>query len=110
MKRWYIIAYDVRHPKRLRKLHYYLSKKTIAAQKSVYLLRVEKTELHQINKQIRKIANDHHDDVRVFPVLPPQAMWVAGQQQESLDGLFAGESPVTRKAPRKRQFFLFNGG
>ncbi|MGV6817096.1 MAG: CRISPR-associated endonuclease Cas2 [Thiotrichales bacterium] len=99
-----MIAYDVRHPKRLRKLHYYLSKKTFAVQKSVYLLRAEKNDLDEINKRIKEIVHAHQDDVRLFPVLPPQAMWVAGQQGGSLEGLFSGETVMTPKPAKRWRF------
>ena len=82
---WSIISYDIRDPKRLLRVHYRLKKEAVALQKSVFLVKS-----HRLNKVIALIdqyADDSEDDVRLYPITHPNAIWAAGRQADSLSNL-----------------------
>ncbi len=91
-KKWYIIAYDIRNERRLRRLHYYLKKEAIALQKSVFLLHADRERRNRVKAEIRSRVHDREDDVRIYPVFHPATLWLAGLQRSSLSGLYGGAS------------------
>lgn len=90
MKSWYIIAYDIRDPKRLRKLHYHLRKQAIPMQYSVFLIKANGKVLKNLLKTIRSIAKDDEDDIRLYPIFNPNTIWAAGRQATTLFSLYSG--------------------
>lgn len=91
MKSWYIIAYDIREPKRLRRLHYFLKKKAIALQNSVFIVRADRSYLTHIEQRLKTFINFHDDDVRIYPVLHPDTLWAAGKQAAAFQHLYSGK-------------------
>ncbi len=87
-RKWYLLAYDIKNPKRLSRLHYFIKKKAICLQRSVYLVQSSEDELDVMISKIRKIVHDKKDDVRLYPVSQPGAIWSAGQQSGSLAFLY----------------------
>ena len=85
MKSWYLIAYDVRDPKRLRKLHYQLKKQALAMQYSVFLLKANDKHLASLLAIIHRIVNDDEDDVRLYAIFNPNTLWTAGRQADSIN-------------------------
>jgi CRISPR-associated protein Cas2 len=88
-KKWYMLAYDIREPKRLRRVHYFIKKHGTALQKSVFLLQVDTTRLQEIISEIQSRVKDREDDVRIYPLRNPGSIWAAGQQEEKLRHLYA---------------------
>lgn len=84
-KNWYILAYDIREEKRLKRLHYHLKKHAIALQKSVFL--VEQNNYHAVLEVIKKYSKQNEDDVRLYPIVHPNAIWGAGLQADAIAGL-----------------------
>ena len=82
---WYIISYDIRDQKRLQRTHYYLKKEAIALQKSVFL--VNSHQISKVKAIIKQYTKGALDDVRLYPITHPNAIWMAGIQAEALDGL-----------------------
>ena len=100
MKSWYIIAYDIREPKRLRRLHYYLRKRAIALQNSVFLVKTSDQYLQQLSSALQSIASETEDDIRIYPVHHPDTIWAAGRQVDALQHLYIGKGKQ-RKQPKK---------
>ncbi len=103
-RKWYLLAYDIREPKRLQRTHAFVKKKGVRLQKSVYLVRASEAELDEIRKGIRERTNSRKDDVRLYPIRHPGVLWGAGRQQDSVKGLYAptpeqaaGLGPTIRK-------------
>jgi len=92
MKQYYLIAYDIRHPKRLQRLHYYLSKHSLFLQRSVYLFNSRTLPLEQLIKGIKQ-RTKNEDDVRLYPVRNPGAIWAAGRQDQAFSGLYGRGAP-----------------
>jgi CRISPR-associated protein Cas2 len=100
MKSWYIIAYDIREAKRLRRLHYYLCKRAISLQNSVFLVKISEQYLQQLSSALQSIANETEDDIRIYPVHHPDTIWAAGRQVDALQYLYIGKGKQ-RKQPKK---------
>ncbi len=88
MKIHYLIAYDIREPKRLRKVHYYISKKAMALQRSVFLVKADKSDIKKIAIALLERADTQKDDIRLYPLQGVNKMWVAGKQAEKMSGLY----------------------
>lgn len=95
MKQWYLLAYDVRDPKRLSRLHYALKKKALPMQESVFLVQADAAKLKAILAIVKDRIHVREDDVRLYPLRHPNDMWLAGCQQTSMAGLFAGKEAKT---------------
>ena len=91
MKQWHILAYDVRDEKRLQKVHYYLKKRAMPLQKSVFLLHCSAADLAAILQGVRQRAHLREDDIRLYPLSSPHNLWAAGQQSNAVQGLYAGK-------------------
>lgn len=104
---WYLIAYDVRDPKRLRRVHYHIRKHAFALQESVFLVRTDQRGLAALEDQLRKLVDPRTDDLRRYPVTGPAALWTAGRQEARLDGLHDAATPTARERGRRGLFGLF---
>lgn len=87
---WHLIAYDIRHPKRLQRVHRYLSQQAFALQKSVYLLPGKTTRLIQVLDELNHLINIREDDIRAYPIQHPDQLWLVGTHLP--DGFMLGRS------------------
>jgi CRISPR-associated protein Cas2 len=87
-KHWYLLAYDIRQPKRLQKLHYFISKHALAMQNSVFLFEAEPSTLNTILKGIAKRSHQLEDDIRLYPLFNPNQIWAAGKQAKRFEGIY----------------------
>lgn len=102
-KSWYLIAYDIREPKRLRRLHYRLRKQAIPLQNSVFMAKLTDKHLHILSNEIKNNINTAQDDVRVYPIHHPDTLWSAGKQVHALKSLYAGAKNYQK--PKKMSLF-----
>lgn len=70
----WLIAYDIRHPRRLSALHRLLKKHALAVQYSVFVGRFTRRGIRLLQAHISSIIAPE-DDVRLYP-LPQQPEWV----------------------------------
>ncbi len=106
-KRWFLLAYDIRDPRRLQRTHAFVRKRGIALQRSVFLIRADRESLAELEAGIRQRVHDRRDDVRLYPVPGPAALWAAGLQQAAIGGLFAAgpdRQPEKPQGPIRRLF------
>lgn len=101
-RHWYLIAYDVRDPRRLQRLHYYLRKHATALQESVFMIQADATALAEVEKGIRARTDPRVDDLRLYAIPSPAAVWAAGAQASVLQGCYAptGSGEATRVSAR----------
>lgn len=84
----YLICYDVRQPRRLRHIHRYLQDVAVPLQYSVFLARLNAREWQAMTRRLRRLTAEE-DDVRVFPVEPPErAVWFGAAARPAMEGLF----------------------
>ncbi|MCX7093894.1 MAG: CRISPR-associated endonuclease Cas2 [Methylobacter sp.] len=96
-KSWYLLSYDIRHEKRLRKFHYRLSKYALALQKSVFLIEADEPEIQRIIQLVDHYTHSLEDDVRLYPIANPKAIWSAGIQHQAFSGLSVVKTPTKPK-------------
>jgi CRISPR-associated protein Cas2 len=104
-KHWYLIAYDVRDPKRLQRVHYYLRKRALAVQKSVFMLEIDAEAIREIESELRARVRTRTDDLRLYAIPGPAGLWAAGQQTEGVAGLYGGEAAPQRNGNRLQRWF-----
>jgi CRISPR-associated protein Cas2 len=103
MKNWYLLAYDIRDNKRLRKVHYFLKKQATALQNSVFLLHVDRKTLDSILAGVKERTKGTIDDVRLYPISNPHIIWAAGKQVGVMQSLYTG-NPNATESGFKRLF------
>ena len=95
--RWYVLAYDIRNPKRLRRVHAHVKKHGVSLQKSVFLIHADPGTLARLKAGVLARVDEAEDDVRLYPVRHPGVLWAAGRQENRMDSLYA---PSAEKKPR----------
>ncbi len=106
---WYLLAYDIRHEKRLRRLHYFCKKHGIPLQKSVFLFKADAAGLEEVVEGVQARVSDKEDDVRLYPVSHPGSIWAAGRQSDKLRGLYGAAPQPSRSGVGKFFRKLFGG-
>ena len=72
MSQQWIVAYDITSPRRLARVHRYLSGRALALQKSVFFWRGTPAEFIALRRQLAALIRPSQDDIRLYP-LPVQA-------------------------------------
>ena len=62
----WLLAYDIRDPKRLTRLHRYMKKQGIPMQYSVFLLYATARQIENIKQEVCAIIDERKDDVRIY--------------------------------------------
>ncbi len=104
MKKNYLIAYDIREPKRLGRIHYFISKKATAMQNSVFLIIANQSDLKTVTDGLLDRADTQVDDIRLYPLQSHNQIWVAGQQAEKMSGIYP--SFATKVKPSIKSRFI----
>lgn len=77
---WYVIAYDIRDPRRLSKVHRFLRTCGYPLQKSVFAWQGDHRQLRELQQQLTKLIRPSVDDLRGYPVLAGrQLLWWGSQ-------------------------------
>lgn len=77
-KGWYLVVYDIANKKRLAKVHRFLKKQGIAAQKSVFFVLGTEKQIDGLLDRIAKVMMLKEDDLRAYPVTNPKDVWTSG--------------------------------
>ncbi len=78
---WYLVAYDVRCPKRLQRVHRLLKSRGLAAQYSVFFVFGTEAVLEGLLDEMDAIIHTREDDLMAWPVTAPGDVWVHGRGQ-----------------------------
>lgn len=84
----YLIAYDVRDARRLRRLHQYLRGEALALQESVFLWEGPAQTLAILQSDIRRLINAREDDVRGWRLAGREPMVQCWGRHPVLPGVF----------------------
>ena len=105
-KGWYIVAYDIADPKRLRRIHYQIKKKGVSAQKSVFLVFGAEKQLNTLLDDLAGEMALKEDDLRAYPILDPKSVWTTGPNPlASFPVLyFDDEITIAKKRKKSRKF------
>ena len=74
----YLIAYDIRDPKRLRKVERHLSKQARRVQYSIFAADLTPAVLDRLCRALGRLIDPRVDDVRIYPVPPGAYVEVDG--------------------------------
>lgn len=75
---WYLIAYDIAHPRRLQRLHRALQAEAIAIQRSVFLIAGTVADVDRLLDRLSTLIDPEEDDLRAYPVDAPDMLRYAG--------------------------------
>lgn len=75
---WYLIAYDIAHPRRLQRLHRALRAEALAMQESVFLVQGTQAEVDGLLDRLETLIDPHADDLRAYPIGAPATLWISG--------------------------------
>jgi CRISPR-associated protein Cas2 len=64
--RLYLVAYDVTEPRRLRRVHLYLSQRAVALQYSVFVLEAAPEAALEVRNGLAERIDPEEDDVRIY--------------------------------------------
>lgn len=78
--RHWLLAYDIRDPKRLRRTWRILRKEGLPIQYSVFLIQVGRDQLECVLDKIRAVIDETADDVRAYPLTENTKIWGLGRQ------------------------------
>lgn len=92
MSQWYLIAYDVRCPRRMQRLHRRLKKSALAVQESVFLAELGRAARRRLVAELREVIDEREDDLRLYPAPHPARIWMSSERH-------AGASPSALAAP-----------
>lgn len=107
----WLIAYDIRSPSRLQRLHRWLTRHAAPVQYSVFLGRYDRNGIDWLSQQIRGMIDEREDDVRLYPLADAPTMHTLGRQRcpngwgllEALKAPIVDAGPLgVSGAPRKR--------
>lgn len=78
-RRAWLIAYDIKSPKRLSRLHRLIKARAIAVQYSVFMFKGRAADLGNLFGEIRQLVDPKVDDVRAYPIPPRFEIHVVGR-------------------------------
>ena len=77
-KGWYLVGYDIAHPRRLVKIYKMLRKEGLVAQKSLFFVKGTELQIDGLLDQIASIMALREDDLRAYPIVHPRYVWTNG--------------------------------
>jgi CRISPR-associated protein Cas2 len=78
-KDWYLLAYDIADPRRLKRVHYRMRREGVPVQESVFLVQRNRRGMDQLLDMLAKIMVAAEDDVRAYPIADPADIWMRGK-------------------------------
>jgi len=76
----WLIAYDIADPRRLQRVHRFLSTQAVPVQYSVFATRATPMKTGLIRAGLAEIIDEREDDVRIYPVPEPAQLVVLGKK------------------------------
>ena len=84
MKRW-LIAYDIKNPRRLRKIHRLLKNWGIPLQKSLFMVKGTQNII-ELREQLKIAMDQNEDDIRLYPIYQDSLVW-KWDKSDHLEGI-----------------------
>ena len=76
----WILAYDIREPRRLQKVGRLMQKEGMRLQYSVYMLKGSRDQVEQLLEQLTPLIDAKADDVKIYPLGENTRIWGLGTQ------------------------------
>lgn len=84
----WLVAYDIRSPRRLRHVHAFLAKRALSVQYSVYVLPANVSEIGDTADDLRMLIDERKDDVRIYHLPQRCLCWLFGERAMFPEGLW----------------------
>lgn len=78
-QRW-LLAYDIREPRRLNRVGRYLRQEGLRLQYSVYLMTGSREQMQSVMDKLSQLIDKSADDVRLYPITENTRIWGLGTQ------------------------------
>jgi CRISPR-associated endonuclease Cas2 len=107
--RWYLLAYDIRCPKRLQRVQRMVAGEGYGLQQSVYLVRSSRWQLRRLLKRLESELDSNEDDVRAYPVTHPAQLWCGGAMVAVTPSATPRSDDEMDSAPAPEPFYAWLG-
>lgn len=94
---WYLVAYDIRDDRRLRRVHRLLRRRALPVQKSVFFYQGHEGKLRHLLDEVAELMDLCQDDLRAWPVDRLGEAWLYGEGQDTGEVLPAGAAGWLRR-------------
>jgi len=101
---WYMVCYDICHPKRLGRFYRIMKKNGMPVQNSVFFVQKSEPDMKILLKELDKIIKQKEDDVRAYPIESPSRVWTTGGILESFPLIMPGRAKSRKKSFWQRLF------
>lgn len=71
----YLIAYDIRDPRRLARVYQLCKRSGLHVQYSVFLVRANPRQIDGLARELEALIHPRRDDIRIYPI-PERAQWI----------------------------------
>lgn len=71
----YLIAYDIRDPRRLTRVYQLCKRSGLHLQYSVFLVRANPRQIDDLARELETLIHPRRDDIRIYPI-PERAQWI----------------------------------
>lgn len=88
-KQNFVVCYDIKDPKRLKKVHRLISKELLQIQYSIYYGILSLQDMDALIGKLERIIDSHHDDVKVYQTQSLESAFIKGKR--STDIMLLGE-------------------
>ena len=78
-KAW-LVAYDIRQPRRLRRVHRQLRKEGVPAQYSAFTVEADDEQIERLLERLRALIDEREDDLRAYHLPAHCTVWSLGAQ------------------------------
>ena len=76
----WVLAYDIREPRRLQKVGRFMQKEGMRLQYSVYMLKGSRDQVEKLVGQLTQLIDSKADDVKIYPLGENTRIWGLGTQ------------------------------
>ncbi len=84
MKNW-LVAYDIKNPRRLRQIHKLLKNWGIPLQKSLFIVSGNQ-DIIELREKLKKTMDQSEDDIRLYPIYQDSLIW-KWEKNNHLEGI-----------------------
>jgi CRISPR-associated protein Cas2 len=93
-RRW-LVAYDIREPRRLARVHRLLTRTAVPVQYSVFVARGSFADMRRLAKELRCSIDERADDVRIYSIPVNPVIYTIGRAMLSEDAwLLDGKTDI----------------
>lgn len=98
-QRGWLIAYDIRNPRRLARVHRFLKREAVPVQYSVFAARGSLADMRRLAEELRGRIDERTDDIRIYPIPDNPLVYTFGTKLLPDDAWLLGLGPALGLSP-----------